>query len=64
MARLVFNHGFAEAAHHAFNHALNFQTQIQIIHALQWKARHPFPKFFGDFPFAAVGMLFHPLHDA
>lgn len=64
MARLVFNHGLAEAAHHALDHALNFQTQIEIIHMLQGKARHPFAEFLGDFPFIRVGMLFHPLAHA
>ena len=64
MARLVFNHGFAEAAHHTFDDALNFQRQIQIIHALQRKARDPFAKFLGDFPFGRVRMLFHPLDNA
>ena len=45
-------------------HALNFQRQIQIIHALQRKARHPLAKFLGDFPFLRVRMLFHPLDNA
>ena len=59
MARLVFHHGFAETAHHAFNHALNLQRQIQIIHTLQRKARHPLAIFLGDFVIAFAGRARH-----
>ena len=64
VAGLVFDDGFAKAAHNAFDDALDFQCQVKIIHLHQREAGDPFAKFLGDFPFVCAGVLFDPLDNA
>jgi len=57
---LCHNHA-ADVPRDPFEAALDFKSDVEILNALQWKARCPLSEFLRDLPTDCFRMLFAPL---